>query len=220
MNRRNYRLTWLMWFLLTPVILLGVCRCTGGADPETLFRDDFDNSNGKWGVGQFDHFERGYDRDEYFIELYTPNWLAWASAGLDFDDVVVEVDAYLSPESSDGHLGVLCRYVDEQNFYYFAVSPDGYYAIFLIQDGAPEALTGENQQMEHSQLVQAEAQTGEPSRVRAVCYQSQLSLYVNGELIETVVDDTLVEGDVGLGVGSGPQPNVRAYFDNFVVTES
>ncbi len=220
MNRRNPRLTWLLWLLLTPVILLFVCRCNGGASPEALFQDDFDNSNGEWGVGQFDHFERGYDRDEFFVELYTPDWLAWATPGLHFDDVVVEVDAYLATESSEGHLGVLCRYVDEQNFYYFSVSPDGYYAIFLIQDGIPEVLTGEDQRMEYSQLVQAAAQMEEPSRVRAVCYQSQLSLYVDGELIETVVDDALAEGDVGLGVGSGPQGNVRAYFDNFVVTKS
>ncbi|HDQ73530.1 MAG TPA: hypothetical protein ENN19_15755 [Chloroflexi bacterium] len=214
MNRRNHRLA---RFLFVPILLLALCRCTGeDATPETLFRDDFDTSNGQWGVGQFDKFERGYDREEYFIDLYAPDWLAWASPGLQFDDVVVEVDAYLAPESSDGHFGVLCRYVDEQNFYYFAVSPNGYYGIFLIHEGIPEVLTGQDQRMAQSSLVQTEGL----SKVRAVCYQSQLSLYVNGELIETVLDDTLVRGDVGLGVGSGPEGNVRAYFDNFVVTKS
>ncbi len=207
------------WFIkscLIVLILSLACGCTqdGGRPP---FQDDFEAVDGGWGADERDEFRRGYGEGEYFIELYGSNWFAWAYPGQQFDDVSVEVEAYLTSDPQDGHFGVLCRHTDLENFYYFAISGDGYYAIFRrVDGGALETLSAGGSGMLYSPLIK----TGEQANdVRAVCQGNELSLYVNGELLETVTDDAHNRGDVGIGAGSGAGGNARVQFDNFVATD-
>jgi len=198
-------------------MLLLICGCTGDDDQGVLFQDDFDNPRSDWGADQREGFERGYEEGEYFIELHEPNWFTWAYPGEQFEDVSIEADARLSSGSQESHFGVLCRCVDVDNFYYFAISADGYYAIFRRVDGGDlEILTGDGNGMVPSLAIR----TGEQAnRILAVCQEDELSLYVNGELLEMVTDDAHVQGDVGIGAGSGSGGDVRVQFDDFVVTE-
>ena len=200
--------------MLTLVLL--VCGCTGGDDQGPLFQDDFDNSTSGWGTDHRREFERGYEGGEYFIELYEPNWFAWAYPGRQFDDVSVEVDVYLASGSQDGHFGVFCRHVDVGDFYYFAISADGYYAIFRrVNGGDLKVLTGDGSGMVLSPAIRTGWQT---NRVVVVCQGDEMSLYVNGELLEAVIDDAHTGGDVGLGAVSGPKGDACVRFDNFLVT--
>jgi hypothetical protein len=202
------------WLVLA--LLLLICGCTTGDDQGPLFQDDFDGPGSGWGTDQREEFERGYEEGKYFIELHEPNWFAWAHPGVQLDDVSVEVDVHLAAGSPSGHFGVLCRYVDEGNFYYFGVSTDGYYAIFRRVDGADlQVLTGDGSGMVPSPAIKTGGQT---NRVLAVCHEDELSLYVNGELLETITDDTHARGDVGLGAGSGLDGDVRIRFDDCIVT--
>jgi hypothetical protein len=202
--------------LVVLTLLLLACGCARGDDQSVLLQDEFDNPRSGWGADQRERFERGYGEGEYFIGLHEPNWFAWAYSGKRFDDVSVEVDAYLASGSQDCHFGILCRHVDLENFYYFAISPDGCYAIFRRVDGGDlEVLTGDGSGMASSPAIRTGGQT---NRVLAVCQGGELSLYVNGQLLETVTDDTHARGDVGVGAGSGPEGDVLVQFDNFLVT--
>ncbi len=198
------------------VLLLLICGCGADGDRKSTFQDNFTDSDGGWGADQREEFDRGYEDGEYFIDLHQSNWFAWANPGTQFDDASVTVDAYLSSGSQDGHFGVLCRYKDEDNFYYFAISADGYYAIFQREDGGNlQALTGEGDGMLFSPVIRTGGQT---NNIRAVCQENDLSLYINGELLETVTDDAHSQGDVGLGAGSGSAGDARIQFDNFGAT--
>ena len=201
--------------VITLALLLLICGCTQDDGRSPLFQDGFENSHSGWGEDEGEKFGRGYEEDEYFVELYEPNWFAWAYPGKRFDDVNVEVDAYLASGSQDGHFGLLCRHVNPDNFYYFAISADGYYAIFRRVDGDLEVLTASGGGMAFSPAIRTGGQT---NRILAVCQGEELSLYVNGELLETVADDTHARGDVGIGAGSGPGGAVRIQFDDFSVT--
>lgn len=202
--------------LIILALLLLACGCTGDDDQGPLFQDEFDSPDSGWGTDQRGEFERGYEGGEYFIELHEPNWFAWAYPGMQFDNVSAEADSRLTSGSHDSHLGVLCRHTDVYNFYYFAISTDGYYAIFRrVGGGDLEILTGEGTGMSPSPAIRTGGQT---NHILVVCQGDELSLYVNGELLETVTDHTHARGDVGLGVGSGPEGNVRVQFDNFLVT--
>jgi len=197
-------------------LLVLASGCARGGDSEALLRDDFGNPRSGWGVDQREQFERGYGEGEYFIELHAPNWFAWAYPGERFDDVSVETDAHLSSGPPDGHFGVICRHVDPGNFYYFAVSADGYYAIFRRMDGGNlDVLTTDGRGMAPSPSIRTD---GQLNHVQATCQGSELSLYVNGELLETVTDDAHRRGDVGVGAGSGPVGDVLIRFDDFLVT--
>jgi len=197
-------------------LLLLVCGCAVDNDQEPLFQDDFDSPRSGWGADRREEFERGYEEGEYFIELRESNWFAWAYPGMQLDDVSIEMDVYLAAGSQGSHFGALCRHVDVDNFYYFGISADGYYAIFRRADGGDlKVLTGDGSGMAPSPAIRT---GGQINRVLAVCNEDELSLYVNGELLETVTDDTHARGDVGVGVGSGLEEDGRVQFDNFIVT--
>ena len=201
--------------IVLALLFLG-CGCTVDEDQSPLFRDEFDNEDSGWSTDRSAAFECGYDEGEYFVRLHEPGWFTWAYPGEQFDDASVEVDAYLASGSQDNHFGVLCRHMDVDNFYYFAISADGYYAIFRrAGSGDLDILTGDGSGMISSSAIRMGERT---NHVAAVCSGDELSLYVNGELLETVTDDTHTRGNVGIGAGSGPERDVHIRFDNFVVT--
>lgn len=202
--------------LVVLALLVLACGCSRRDDQSALFQDDFDNPRSGWGADRRERFERGYEEGEYFIHLVEPSWFAWAYPGKRFDDVSIEVDVYLASGSQDGHFGVLCRHVDPGNFYYLAISADGCHAIFRRVDGGDlDVLSAGGRGMAPASAIRT---GGQANHVLAVCQGSELSLYVNDQLLETVADDTYTQGDVGIGAGSGPKGDVLARFDNFLVT--
>lgn len=203
--------------LILLVLLLLLCGCSAGGDQDALLRDDFEDLDSGWGADEQDESDRGYEDGEYFIHVKKPDWFAWANPGARFADARVEVDAYLASGDSGCHFGVICRHADLKNFYYFAVSADGYYAIFRrVRGGELEVLTGGGKGMVRSPAIETD---GEENHIVAVCQGENLSLYVNGELLATVTDDSHRRGDVGLGVGSGSVGKALVHFDDLVVTE-
>ena len=203
-------------YMILLSLLALVCSCGRDDSSGLPFQDDFSDPGSGWGADQRDRFARGYADGEYFIDLRVPAWLAWANPGLRLGDVSVETSVSLSSGSLDNHAGVLCRYAGPADFYYFAISTDGYYAIFKrVGGGGLEVLTADGKGMAPSPSVQT---GGQPNRLRAVCQGQELSLYVNDTLVETVFDDTHAQGDVGIGAGSGPVGDVVIRFDDFAVT--
>jgi hypothetical protein len=83
-----------------------------------------------------------------------------------------------------------------------------------VDEGDLEPLIGAGEGMVPSPAIR----TGEQvNTIRAICQEEELSLYVNDELLETITDDTLSQGDVGLGAGSGSAGGLHVQFDDFVV---
>ena len=207
----------LIGYLILLTLLTLVCGCGRGDSSGLPFQDDFSDPGSGWGADQRDRFARGYVEGQYFIDLRVPAWFSWANPGLRFGDVSVEADVYLASGSPDNHAGLFCRYAGPADFYYFAISADGYYAIFKrVDSGSLEVLSANGKGMAPSPAVRTGGQT---NRVRAVCQGDELSLYVNDTFVETVSDDTHAQGDVGIGAGSGPVGDVVVHFDNLVVAK-
>ncbi len=197
-------------------LLLFNAGCLPGDREGYLLQDTFEDEENDWGSDRRDEFARGYAGGEYFFELNHPDWMAWAVAGRSFDDVSIQAKARLASGQTDGHWGILCRYADEGNFYYFAISPDGYYGIFRRVDGGElDPLTADGLGMLPSPAIK----TGEETNtITATCQGNHLTLAVNGEELVTAIDDTLQRGNVGLAAGSGPSGKTNVRFDDFTVT--
>ena len=197
-------------------LLLSTVGCSRSSG-STAFVDSFDAPGTGWGSDEQDAFSRGFEEDAYIFELTSPNWFAWATPGKRFSDVTIEADIRLQAGSAEEHFGLLCRYVDEDNFYYLGISADGYYGIYRrIQGGDLEALTGDGEGMLPSPFIRTGLAANE---IEILCEEDQLSLSVNGNLLATVGDDTLTEGDVGLAVGSGDRVPATIAFDNFIASQ-
>ncbi len=202
-------------YLLLLLLLLAVAGCRKSDDQSIAFQESFDDPRGGWPSGQTPEFTYGYGDKDYSIAVQTPNWFGWATPGRQFADVSIEVDVRPAPDSQDGHFGVLCRHVNVRNFYYFAISDDGYYAIFRRLDGGPLTLLNWGGGMLPSQAIRP---GGESNHLLAVCQGEELSFYINGELVAIVNDDALARGDIGLGAGSGPDGLTHALFDDLLVS--
>jgi len=192
-------------FVLCVAILMGCSRLS------PPFEDDFSDPASGWGASSHETYVRGYQQGRYLMQIDIPDWFVWVTAGRTYEDVAVEIKVR-SEMVADNHYGVFCRYTDGQ-FYYFAISSDGYYAIFYHnKDGELLPLTGKA--MLRSALIHTD---GSENRLSAVCEGTRLTLYVNGEQLAEVEDERLERGDIGMAAGTLRQGGTIVWFDDLKV---
>ncbi len=177
-----------------------------------LYQDKFSDPTSGWGSLTTNTGQANYDDGTYHIQVSAPNVNLWSHPGLDFTNVRVEADVYSPSGPLQNRMGVVCRLMDDQNFYFFVIGTDGYYAIGKVRNGNLSLLSAA--QMQQSAAIHTGA---EPNHVRGDCVANLLILYVNGQLVASAVDSDLPHGDVGLLAGTFAQPGANVYFDNFFV---
>jgi hypothetical protein len=179
-----------------------------------LYHDDFSNPLSGWPTASDADKAASYTDGQYLMQAFTASQDVWAHPGEDFSDVSIEVDAtkHSGPDNND--FGIICRFVDDSNFYFLIVASDGYQVIGKYQNGEAAYLSSE--QMEVTDAVLSGTAT---NHLRADCVGSTLTLYVNGQQVSSVTDTSFTSGDIGLTVGTFDEPNVGVNFDNFVVFE-
>jgi len=203
------------------VLALATLACLSSAkiDPNAasgsvLFKDDFSKKSGGWDQVTADEGVTDYASDGYRILVNEINYYLWANPNeMKFADTRIEVDAskVAGPDAND--IGIICRYVDTENFYFLTISSDGYFSVSKIVAGE-ENLVG----MEELQFDDTNIHTGNTSNhLRADCVGSKLSLYANGTLLVEVEDTDLAEGNVGLIAGTWDTSGTDILFDNFQV---
>jgi len=177
-----------------------------------LFQDSFEDPASQWDRVRQAEGMTDYDGGRYRIYVNDSNADYWANPGLHFTDVRLEVDAKRIGGPDNNNFGILCRYQDMRNFYFFIISSDGYYGIGKVENGRQTLI--EPDQMHPSKFIH---QGSESNHILALCDGSRLTLAVNGEFVAEAEDNTFWEGDVGLIAGSFDEPGVDIIFDNFVV---
>jgi hypothetical protein len=177
-----------------------------------LFQDDFSSPNSGWDRYRGDTYVSDYHDGMYHISVFEKNIEAWSLPGFDFSDVIIEVAVTSLDGPEDNAYGIICRYNDIENFYFFVISSDGYSGIGLSYNGKREILTGES--MLPSEAILKGSAT---NLIQAECVGKQLTLSVNGTIINQVQSEKLKTGDVGLIAGSYEDGGTEVFFDNFVV---
>jgi len=201
---------WLIVF-----VFLTACQPAPEVLPgDTLFEDDFSTRDNQWTRLSNNKGMMGYDAGgfRFFIEGEGVNY--WATPGLNFADARVEVDLALYAGPVENRMGVVCRYLNDQNFYFFVVSADGYYAVGKVYEGKQSLLAQEA--MRYSSAIK---QGVAINHLRAECQGNTLRFYVNNAPVAIVEDFDLTEGDVGLLAGTFDQGGLDVLFDNFLVLQ-
>lgn len=192
--------------------LLGSCRVVRPqAGPgEVIYQDDFSRENSGWDRYQDPTYLSDYHQGSYRIHVLTPNTDAWANPDLDLDDVRIEVDALKVGGPDNNVFGVLCRYQDSRNFYFFLISSDGYSGIGVYKEGRRRLLTDDS-------LLPSPAvnQGSAPNHIRADCDGFSLRLFVNGQLVAESRAAEWRSGDIGLLAGTYELAGTEILFDNF-----
>jgi hypothetical protein len=181
---------------------------------DVLFQDDFSRSLSGWDQHHDSVYDADYRDGYYAIDVHQPDTDTWATVGLGFDDVKVQVEASKVQGPDNNIFGVLCRYQDARNFYFFVISSDGYAGIGLNKDGRRRLLSDE------ALLPSAAVRQGQAGNViRADCIGYNLRLYVNGVLVAEAQAAEWPTGDVGLIAGTYTGGGLEVRFDNFSVVE-
>ncbi|HZD11763.1 MAG TPA: hypothetical protein VE553_10510 [Candidatus Binatia bacterium] len=206
------------WYVTLLLLLVTLGACQSG-QPEacdeggTLFNDEF---SGERDCGWAIYSRNGAASEiaEGTLNLTTsqPGQIWWTNPGRSFDDVIVSAEVAHTSGPQDNAYGVICRYQSSENFYVFLISSDGYYAIGKYQSGSDqiEYLTGDGQYVASEAINQGQARNS----LRASCVGNELSITVNGELLETLTDPTFVTGDIGLAVSTFEPGTLVVSFDN------
>ncbi len=198
-----------MKFLLTRlclvvlVLFVVACQTPGdeGENPwstpepganDTIFVDDFSPPNSAW--VRFDTPESAVYalEGELYLEdrgkgvgVYTP------LGSRSYADVTVAVQLRHVQGSVNNWMGIICRQQDEDNYYLFAVSADGFYLILKSEEGITVPIVGP----ESNPLIQ-EGKADNYLQVR--CRDDRLTLWINETLVVSRVDDAFDSGGVAL----------------------
>jgi hypothetical protein len=156
----------------------------------------------------------GYGDGYYFAETTDEGGMVWGTASQNYADVEIAVDVTQveAPGNDNNAFGVMCRVQADDDSYLMRISGDGFYAIHRIVDGQFEALVD----WETSAVIN---QGDALNRLRVVCEGSNLTFFVNGELLAEATDTTYTEGDIGLGATTyEAEQRTEIHFDNLVAS--
>lgn len=179
---------------------------------QILMMESFSTDDGTWNTGWWED-DAGQDviaDGEYRMTVYEDNYMIWSETfDLGTPNVVMQVEARLYSGSEENGQGFVCRYVDQNNFYFLTIGSDGWYSIDKYVDNVYENLVSD---FDSSDVI-------DPSYnlIRAECNGSKLALWSNGELLAEVEDSSLPEGTIGLYARSWDEKNITIAYDNFDV---
>lgn len=186
------------------------------AEPgDMLFKDDFSGSPTGWGTLGREGGNIGFEYEGMVITVNLPQYLFWSVNGDKYSDTKIDVDAVLLSGPTNDALGVICRFQDNENYYGFMISNDGYYGIYKMIDGKMVMSSAEG----NMNFNEAIRQGGVVNHIQAVCADNILSLTVNDVLLAEVQDDSFSAGQIGLIAGAYDTPGVKVLFDNLQVTQ-
>ena len=214
---------WIIQLLLM-LAMLSVAACTVVGTPTTdpcnedgvLLRDDF---GGEQNCGWREYNQGGavVEIAEGTLNISTSQTgqIWWTNVGRDFSDVIMTVQARQTSGPNNNAYGVLCRYQDENNFYIFLISGDGFYAVGKYETGKEQiTYLTENEEYIFSDLINQGVAT---NLLRVSCVGNELSLSVNGLPLVTLTDNSFASGDVGLGVSTLEPGTAVVQFDDLLV---
>ena len=181
-------------------------------DTDVTFSDEFRRDNGEWFTESDDDVTYEYAGRTLHIIVNSENRLGWTFNStvdeLAAVDYLVEVDVEQVAGPDDAELGLIFRFVDEENFYFFAVSNLGTYSLWKLVDNEWEAILDWTE----TDALQTDAEA--INRLSVLTEGSQITLLANDVALAQLEDDTFATGAVGLMVGTFDEVGVDVAFDN------
>lgn len=189
-------------FLLLPGI--------GTVSVSSVLVEVFDQQSAWESYNSANGVQMGVENGIYRIFNASPGYV-WGLNSQAYTDTVIEVQATPLTSFQDIGSGVMCRADTSNNGdgYYFMVNPNGHYSIRIGRGSEVAPLVDWTASPAvHSGIDQ--------NTIRAVCLGNQLAMYVNDELVASVVDNTYSSGYTGL-TAAASNFGVDISFDNLKV---
>lgn len=179
-------------------------------DWNETFSDDFDTPNkGNWTIFNESAVVSEWRNGRFAFDFNEAMMTATSITNdLNLSDVVVQMEVYRVGDVIENDMGLVCRYQDQDNYYSMSFGNDDYVTIYKTVAGTWTALFNE--------FVDTDL-SGDYHQMTISCIGTELSLFIDGNLMAKVNDSELSTGDVGLISGTYDSVPVVLEFDNFVV---
>ncbi len=192
------------------LVLLAACAPVATPDAQgRLYYDDFTSRETRWPQSEDELGLTDYDDGTYHIRVDEPSYYLWGLTGEQFADVRLEVDVETVNAVEGGEAGVICRFQDADNYYFFILRPDGSYAALKMQAGELQIMY-----MDQDAAIQVGAAV---NHLSVTCAGDELSFSVNDVLLVEITAADFPEGDVGLIAGTNEIGGMDVRFDEFEV---
>lgn len=173
---------------------------------EVLFQDDFSTDQGDWGIAQGISIDGG----QFNLRVDQPSNYVWSTIGPNYADIDFQVDTEKLGGPDDNSFGQVFRFQDQKNFYTFEISSDGYYTVNKYEDGVWNNLID----WTASPLInQGQAH----NQISTIIQGNYYTFLINGVQVDSMTQDSPVEGGVGVIASSYAEPDVNIGFDNVLV---
>jgi hypothetical protein len=252
---RRLRVLWIPALLL--ILAYGAKRATEDwhyivpVEPgKVVYASAFDGFRDEWGLYAGRLSAQILDANALRLDVDATNRFTWSVARPYFSDFDVSVQATASDGPENNSFGIIFRHQDKGNtapedddYYLFLISSDGYYQVFRQLNGAP----GDQRQKELSTWIPSPAVNtgiGAVNKLRVVGSGNRFQFYINGQpmklcvpddpngastydeaksecdgrMVDTLVDNSISYGRLGVVAGALDDPGVVADFDNFIVS--
>lgn len=181
---------------------------------DVIYMDDFSTSNKNWDIWDKPNESAvSFFEDGLIMIVSKPNLDVITINKVSYPNVLIQTAARKRLGTNDNAYGIICRYLNDRNYYGFLISSDGYFGIVKVVEGEYKLLSSEN--MEFDESIH---QDREENDISAKCKGNTLTLSINGVEKTSVVDEDLTAGKTGLITGSFSEADETAVlFDNFIV---
>jgi hypothetical protein len=180
-----------------------------------LPKDDFSSSGSGWGTGTDSSSSVEYANSGLHMVVYQARYVTWSTPDTaSYENVHLEVSVVNASTDPKALFGFICNEQGSTNsFYYVGVASDGYYALIKSAVAAEDVYLKDG----NSDAVKA---AGTSMRIGLDCGNGNLTLYVNGQKIDSVSDSSYTSGVVGVFAASSDESSATdVTFDDFVVTK-
>ncbi len=206
-------------FIVAILLLASTAACSGKAETSApagaLYFDNFSDASSGWTKTNTEAVVSEYADGYFHILINKASTMLIATPGKSFNgDVSIQVDARKIGGSDDNFFGVVCHYLDPDNYYLFMITSDGYSGIAMRKNGEDTLISPGLKFLKMDGIKSGKA----TNHIQVDCIGEKLVLYANGKQVNLAYDKSLKGGDVGVAARSGKlEGGTNISFDNFTV---
>jgi len=177
--------------------------------------DNFSDSSSGWGTGTDANSSVEYLNDGLTFLVFTPFYISWSTPSMEvFENTHVEVSTSYQGSDPKGMFGFICNEQGSTSaFYFVGIAPDGYYAFIK------SSVASDREYLKDGNSAAISASKGS-LRLGLDCANGSMTLYANGQVVDSVSDSSYTSGSVGLFAASADQNSgTIVIFDDFAMTK-
>lgn len=179
------------------------------------YSDDFRRASDRWPTVDGENGSIAFAQRGLKIKIDTPNQALWTSgqeiAALNPAGLLIEADSARSSGPYNGTYGLLVRFVDNDNFYYFGISGAGTYSFWRVVAGEWTNL------VDWTASDAIKTQDRANNRLAVLAQGDRMLLLANDVPLTYVTDNTFAAGGVGVYAGVYDEAGLDVIFDNMDV---